>query len=522
MNQKTGSRLVFITLYLLLLSSCVTLNDPESSQEYRSHPIAEITPDQDFGQVFVSRRPKLNRLQVWLQIPQQASDLDFKVIASLFNQPTESEPLATVTLSKDELLKNFPVSIRFPTQSNLPEVSYYLRIETTGGKVVVYGRDEDQYSPGEAWINNQPKTFDAAFRAGYDYNLADFLNDIQTYPQTILLVICIFWICWMPGRLCLLVSGFDSRYDWGERTAISIGIGLAFYPIIFIWTSLFNTAWDRASVWGLLISITGLCLYLVIRRIRNNPIIQPQISKNWWISLGLLSIFLASLAVRLVMVRDISAPAWVDSVHHALLGKLIVLNGGIPDSYSPFVDIQTANYHIGFHVTLALFQWLSQLDISQALLIFGQVINALMVFSTYLLTTTLVKNQIAGLVAAFFTGLVTPMPAYYTSWGRFTQLAGLVMLPAAVAIVYSFLDGNNWQPLSFRLFLKKRENLANISLISILSVGLFLTHYRVFAFEVTLIFVISIFTFYSWLNKKNLNKTLLVFSIYSCLLRYCH
>jgi hypothetical protein len=502
MNLKTGSRLAFSTICLLLLSSCVTLNDPEASQEYRSHSIAEITPDQDFGQTFVSRRPKLNRVQAWLQVPQQDVELDFQLVASLYHKPSDSEPLATITIEKKDLEKSFPLSINFPIQANRPDESYFLRIKTSGGKVIVYGRDENQYASGEAWINDTPQVSDAAFRLGYYYNLIDFFIDNLKQPQIILYLLCITWFSWMPGRLCLLLTGFDKRYDWGERTALSIGISLAFYPIIFIWSSLANFTWDQARIWGLLGLLTVGYLVLVIRQVKPNKIIRPKMPSNWWISFGLVSIFLASLSIRLVMVRDLSAPAWVDSVHHALLGKLVVMNGGIPESYTPFVDIGTSNYHPGFHVTLAIFQWLSQLDISMALLLLGQVINAFMVFSTYLFTTTLVKNQSAGLVAAFFTGLVTPMPAYYTSWGRYTQLAGLVILPAAIAIVYPFLEDNTRQLTSIISYLKKRESLANISLITILLAGLFLTHYRVFAFEITLISVISIFAFYSWYKEK--------------------
>ena len=502
MNIIPGSRLAFFTICLLLLCSCVTLNDPESSQEFRSHSIAEITPDQDFGQVFISRRPKLNRIQAWLQVPQQASGLDFQLEARLFHQPTDSQPLAIIRISKEDLEKNFPLSINFPVQENQPEVPYFLRIETTGGKVIVYGRQEDQYPYGEAWINDEPQVSDAAFRLGYDYDIVDFFTNIWKQPQIILFILLVFWFSWIPGRLGLHLAGFDRKLDWGERTAVSIGISLAFFPIVFIWTGFLNFHWDQTRVWVFLLTLTSVYIYLVIRRYRSDLLFPPRIPSNWWITFGLLSIFLASLVIRLIMVRDLSAPAWVDSVHHALLGKLIVINGEIPGSYSPFVDTQTANYHAGFHVTLALFQWLTQIDISKALLIFGQVLNAFAVFSTYLFTTTLVKNQYAGLVAAFITGLVTPMPAYYTSWGRYTQLAGLVILPAAVAVISPILEASTWQPLSFRSYLKKQESIANILLVSILFVGLFLTHYRVFAFEITLIFVISIFAFYSWYKNK--------------------
>jgi hypothetical protein len=504
MNTRSGLWLALISICLLFLTGCVTLSDPESSQEYRSHPIAEITSEQDFGQTIISRRPKLNRIQVWLQVPEQASGFDYQVIASLYHKPTDLQPIASIRFLKEDLEKTLPLSIIFPVQVNQPEISYYLRIETTAEKIIVYGRDEDQYSFGEAWIDGEPQVSDAAFRLGYEYNIVDFFKDILSHFKLLLLLLCIMWLLWIPGRVCLLLTGFDKRFDWGERTAISIGLSLAFFSVIFIWTSFANLRWDHLGVWGFLLLTTIIYSLLSIRQSKFKEFRFLRITPNWGISLGLLSVFIASLAVRFVMVRDLSAPAWVDSIHHALLGKLIVMNGMLPESYSPYLATQTANYHAGFHVNLAIFQWLSRIEVDRALLIFGQVLNASMVFSTYLFTTTLVKNQIAGLTAAFVTGLVTPMPAYYTSWGRYTQLAGLVILPAAIALISPTLQESTSPSLSFRAYLKKYKHIANISLVSVLLVGLFLTHYRVFAFELALIFVIYIFSLYAWYKQNNL------------------
>ena len=149
---------------------------------------------------------------------------------------------------------------------------------------------------------------------------------------------------------------------------------------------------------------------------------------------SLLGIFLLSLGVRLVMARDLSAPAWVNSIHHATITRLILEQGGFPSTYAPYIEIDAAEYHAGFHSTLAVFQWLSGLETPEAMLLLGQVLNALIVFAVYLLAVTLTRQRTAGLAAAAVAGLFTPMPAYYTSWGRYTQLAGLLILPAGLAL----------------------------------------------------------------------------------------
>ena len=136
------------------------------------------------------------------------------------------------------------------------------------------------------------------------------------------------------------------------------------------------------------------------------------------------------------MVRDYATPTWVDSVHHGLITRLILEQGGFPASYAPYLDIQITEYHPGFHSVLASFIWLSGLSIDQAMLILGQVLNALAIFASYLFTVSLLSDRRAGLLAAAITGLFTPMPAYYTSWGRYTHLAGMLILP----VFFSFLE----------------------------------------------------------------------------------
>ncbi len=143
------------------------------------------------------------------------------------------------------------------------------------------------------------------------------------------------------------------------------------------------------------------------------------------------------------------------------------------------MHVTTTNYHTGFHSLLATFSWLSGLQLDQSLLIFGQFLNALAVLAVYLLTTTFTQKPTAGVFAALVAGLMTPMPAYYTSWGRYTQLAGLLILPAAFLFLKLLLDKSP----SIRLFRgAEKENIFLICLAGVSLAGLLLVHYRVLAF----------------------------------------
>jgi asparagine N-glycosylation enzyme membrane subunit Stt3 len=156
-----------------------------------------------------------------------------------------------------------------------------------------------------------------------------------------------------------------------------------------------------------------------------------------------MSVFLATLAIRLIMIRDLATPACDDPVHHALLTRLIMQSGGYPTGYQPFLDLAPTQYHLGFHAIAAVFTWLTNLRIDQSLLILGQVINALMVFSVYYFALLITQRRATCLVAAVITGFMTPMPAYYTSWGRYTELAGLLIIPTAFGLVFSLVKENS-------------------------------------------------------------------------------
>lgn len=155
------------------------------------------------------------------------------------------------------------------------------------------------------------------------------------------------------------------------------------------------------------------------------------------------------VAWRLYQARELALPSWVDSVHHALIVRVIIERGGLPVDLSPYMPVPLV-YHYAFHVVAALFSGWSGLPVEMVLLRFGQVINALVVVSVYRLAQYFMVerqppvsgephmpwNQLKPLLAALLVGFVFQMPAYYLTWGRYTLLTGLLLLgPLLVAAV---------------------------------------------------------------------------------------
>jgi len=189
-----------------------------------------------------------------------------------------------------------------------------------------------------------------------------------------------------------------------------------------------------------------------------------QDSGTGWIlrNVLLLIAFVLLLAWRFYQIRDLVLPAWVDSLHHTIIVRLILENGGLPDSLAPYMEVPFS-YHYAYHALTAAFAFLARIPAEQAVLVLGQVLNALVAISIYRLGMALWADWRRAGAAALLVGFVFQMPAYYVTWGRYTLLTGLVLLPLTMAVA---LDIAN----------KKGSNQRLVKM-ALLTGGVLLSHY---------------------------------------------
>ncbi len=506
LSSRCLTRLPVLIILGLLLTGCVTLRDPEASFEYNSDIVATIDHDHSVGQSFISRRPRLVNVQLYLRkASTQAKDTDL-LTAALYHSPDDDQPLVTVPVTFSLITRSFPVTIEFPAQPDPPNQSYYLLLSTKGGSLAIYGRLEDANPDGSLFINGQAQSADAAMRTAYDYDVRAMLGDLLASLPDLWMAIPLILLLWAPGQLILeLVAAirfrqskdecFLATWDWSERQMLAIGLSLAFIPVLMLWTTTLGLRWSRAAVWAGAILVTICLAALIFRRFRRGE----RLTGPDRLDFALLAVFGLALIVRLAMVRDLAAPAWVDSVHHTMIARLVVEQGAFPQSYEPLVDALHTSYHSGFHSIVATFHWLSGLELSKAILILCQVFNALSVLAVYLLATSFTKDRLVGLFAAFITGFLSSMPAYYASWGRYTQLNGLLLLPVCAALVMRLLSGrafpasqldkraadiqgeDNSQPAS-PPFISTQMSIQLVIFACLACAGLFMIHYRVIGF----------------------------------------
>ena len=517
LDKRVYWNLVLLLLVTSVLSACVSMRDPEASQGYRSDTVATIGPDQIVEQTFISRRARLNAIELWLYLGEGASIENGSLFFELFRENDLYTPITRFTISFRTIADNSSIQIPVPILNEPPNQAYRLRLTSADGPAKALGRNEDAYPTGQLFINDKPYNADLSFQLSYDYGFRAVFDDISKLISKAWLFFPLALVLWIPGRILLYLStrGSADRFDWGERNALSIGLSLAVIPLTLLWTTTFGLHWNPWMVWVVCLALIIAWLYCArhdFSALSSNLGSGVIIVDKYAVALG--AVFLFSLFIREAMVRDLSAPAWVDSVHHATITRLILDSGAFPSSYEPYVQTASASYHSGYHSVLAAFLCVSGLEIHDGMQVLGQVLNALMVFSVYLFTKTFTGDRTAGMFAAMIAGVFSPMPAYYASWGRFTHLTGLLILPVAFTFVVHFYKGIN--EARQRSYPKVIEwEAVFIPFACVACAGLFLTHYQVTLFLGLLLFsgLITSFFRYIWIRRLRWRFLAEVFSL---------
>ncbi len=258
-------------------------------------------------------------------------------------------------------------------------------------------------------------------------------------------------LAWLPEAPS---SGLQPRRSLLSNLADAVALSIAIPALLAL--GLFLAGAQLSGV--VVVGMYGVCLLFGLAGVAKRGM---QRARRGDLGRGvgaLLALFLlaALVAWRLYQARTLALPNWVDSVQHFLIVRKIMEYGGVPPDLMPYLPVPVF-YHYGFHLTAALFTFLSGIPIAQAGLWFGQVLNALVAISVYrgaeafagYLPSGNPESPRAGpserwlgpaapwivpIFAALLTGFDFQMPAYYLTWGRYTLLAGLLLLgPTLVA-----------------------------------------------------------------------------------------
>lgn len=283
----------------------------------------------------------------------------------------------------------------------------------------------------------------------------------------------------MPGCLLLwLGPAWWRRWDpmawWG--TAVALGISV--WALLWYGVTLLGGHMTGISLWLLFGGGWMAALWAWWRRsAAEETAVTPPSDKWRWSHAFLLILLLLAFAVRLLAVRGINAPPWVDSGRHSLITAVMVETGQTPSDYADFLPVDRFPYHFGFHTIPASLHLMSGWAMNYMLLYLGQMLNALVPLAVYTAVWLTTRRRGAALIAAFLPALPFFFPGYYVSWGRLTQLTGVVILPVLLAGVWQLVRGaKQWRQLWW--------------VVALLTAGLFLVHFRVFAYFVPFVPVV--------------------------------
>jgi hypothetical protein len=218
----------------------------------------------------------------------------------------------------------------------------------------------------------------------------------------------------LPGGALLAWRPGPDR-DLPEWLAEAVGLSLALTSLAALYGATFQWPVTGGRLLGL---YAGLALFGLTGRLihRQTALWGPPRRLFLLVLLGL-------IAWRFYQVRGLAFPPWVDV-------------GGMPADLRPYLAVPFF-YHFGFHVPTALFAALSGAPLEQSALWMGQLLNALISLSLYYLGRKVWREPGKAGLAALFSGFVSQMPAYYATWGRYSLLSGLVLLPLAMGAAWT-------------------------------------------------------------------------------------
>lgn len=225
------------------------------------------------------------------------------------------------------------------------------------------------------------------------------------------------------------------------RPLVWVGLSLSSIVVLYLGASLVRVPLTSPLLLGLLLAASGLALWLAWRLplAPSQPLPEPA-------ALAALALVLGATAVtRYLHAADLHLPAWVDSVHHALLIRIVTETGLAPWSLQPYLPVEQVAYHWGYHVLVATVVQLSGADLPAVMLWGGQLLGVVVVLAVAVAASVLWQSLRVAPWAALVAGLISIMPAYYLSWGRYTLLTAFVIVPVALLVTLAMARLPSWR-----------------------------------------------------------------------------
>ncbi|MCA9927673.1 MAG: hypothetical protein KC419_04325 [Anaerolineales bacterium] len=435
-------------------------------------------------QTFIPQHDGLREIELLL-VRREHLETEGELIVSLLDDA--GQLIVEQSFATDALTHNQVLMVRFEAVSDSAKRPFTLQVGgTPDNPISVWGYSLDTIAAGSVSLTagalapDVPATTAQDLRLITRYQLT-WREVVRVLGETLaaqggLFLLTLLFLP-LPGVLVLMAGSrwwprFDGLAWWGTAVAL----GTALWPLLWFWLSILGGHWTRSALWTVLIvgwlSVIGKQLSVIGRKpsaISNHPI-TPSPCHPFTLSplhLVTLSLLLLGFTLRLLAVRDIAFPLWVDASRHALITAVMAQTGRIITDYTPYLPVDRFPYHFGFHTISTSLMMMTERPLPDLLLYLGQLLNALVPLTVYAGAWLMTRRRGVSTMAAFLAAIPFFFPAYYATWGRFTQLTGMILMPVLIGLTWQVVrGGRRWR--------------GSWWLVGLLAAGLFLVHFRVF------------------------------------------
>ena len=241
----------------------------------------------------------------------------------------------------------------------------------------------------------------------------------------VLMVLLSQTLTWSALRMIfrerLTAADYFSLSSAGWILPLSLAAGL--------WLAWGNLQESTVSTLPLLFLLAIFTIVLLFRS-RKKPAQGSNIIL--WILILLFSVF---LFLRFAFVSKVILPLYFDSAQHYLIIKNLLRS--LTSDEGALIGWPTGGYyHIGFHLLTAFTSSTLRTDITDTILILGQVIVAAIPLSLFPIISHETHSHRGALFAVLLATVGWYMPAYAVNWGKYPAITSLPLLTFVISLAY--------------------------------------------------------------------------------------
>ena len=233
----------------------------------------------------------------------------------------------------------------------------------------------------------------------------------------------------------VLKNIFEERLTTDEY--FSLGLAGWMAPVLMLSTLWFLWEPLEALHFDVLIAAVTITMLVLLAFSRSKNEVASESKIGLWALLLLFGVF---ILLRLAFVSQAIVPMYFDSAEHyriinGLMGSLETANAAAS------IDLLITNYyHKGFHLLALFITSIMQTEITDTMLILGQIILAVIPLSVFFIIKHETKSNNAGLFAVLLAAFGWYMPAHVLDWGKYPALASLTLIQFVLSVAYLFVQ----------------------------------------------------------------------------------